>query len=140
MVLPDTEVLLVQWAKANSALDALLSGRVSTRIPKEPVFPLLVVSRVAGSPDIGEAPLDQALVQWDAYGASGNDQSKTTPDYASASAVIRTLEAEAFEYRGAVGTFGTILGMRVTNGYRRIEEQNTGWSRYMVEMQVMTRE
>ena len=136
MPLPDAEVLLVNFVKDNGALNALLSGRVATRLPKEPTMPFMRVFRAAGTVDPGEAPLDQALMQVDCFGASGD----TTPDYASASAVARTFIEQATNFRGAVGSYGTILGMTVQSGPRRIEEPATGYSRYLVEMLLMSRE
>lgn len=136
MPLPDAEVLAVQWVKSNSALNVLLSGRVATRLPQGATFPFLRVYRAGGSPDNSEAPLDHAVMQFDSFGSDGD----TSPAYAEASLVARTLAEEAKEFRGTVTTYGTILGMTVINGPRRIEEPETGYARYLVELMMMTRE
>lgn len=137
-MLPDAEVLAVQWVKSNTALNAVLSGRVATRLPRDPVFPFLTVFRVAGAPEGSEAPLDLPALQWDAYGESRGD---AAPDYASASLVARTLiaEMEALISPIQVGAHGTIVGFGRPTGPRRVTEPLTGWARYMVEGQMVTR-
>lgn len=136
-MLPDAEVLAVQWARNNPAIASVVGNRVATRLPKDPSFPFLTVFRVTGGPDVSDAPLDLPILQWDCYGASRGDAS---PDYASASQLARTLVSEALEARSTVGTWGVILGMRVISGPRRLDEPVTGWARYVVEMEMMTRE
>lgn len=136
MPIPDAEVLAVNWVKSNSPLDALIDGRVATRLPKNPPMPFLRVQRVAGTVDDSEAPIDNAVLQFDSFGAEGD----TTPAYESASLVARTLIEEAANFRGSVGSFGTIMGMTILEGPRRIEEPETGYARYMVEILLMSRE
>lgn len=135
MPMPDAEVVAVQWARNNPALTAIVGTRISTRVPKNPTFPLITVFRVSGAPDPGEAPLDQAQLQWDCYGQANGDAS---PDYASASLVARTLIEQIEKASGSTGN-GTILGVDVTSGPRRQDEPTTGWARYIVETLVMTR-
>jgi len=137
-MMPDAEVLAVQWAKANTALNAILGGRVATRLPKEPTFPFLTVFRVTGGPDRSEAPLDIPFLQWDAYAGKAGDAS---PDYATASLVARTLveEMRLIVSPISISTHGIIMGFGRPTGPRRMTEPLTGWARYMVEGEMVTR-
>lgn len=136
MPLPDAEALAVQWAKANTELATLLSGRISTNLPKDPTFPFLTVMRVAGGPDDSEAPLDQPYLQWDCFGKKG----EYTPDYETAYNVGAVLVEQAKYFPGGpVGGFGYIYGFNVLNGPRRFDEPRTGWARFIVEMTMTSR-
>lgn len=138
MPLPDSESLMVAWARANPEITALVGSRVGTRLPKEPTFPYLTVFRVGGPPDgVEGGAIDEALLQWDCYG----DKKTRVPDYAAASLLARTLvEQVEINEGGRVGTVGAILGMTVVNGPRRQEEPTTGWARYIVETQLLAAE
>lgn len=135
MPLPDVEVLLKEWARADADISAIVSSRVGTRLPKDPTMPYLTVFRVGGQPQGTEgASVDEALVQWDCYGPA-----KTrVPDYATASLLARTVVEKAEGSGTYNGTGGSILAMRVVNGPRRQDEPATGWARYIVDMLVMT--
>jgi len=135
-LLPDAEVIAVAWARNNPALNSLLSGRVSTRLPSSPTFPHLRVFRVSGTVDDGEAPLDQAHLQWDAYAGTG----AASPDYETASLVARTLIAQTRNGGIKVPDIGTILGFQILAGPTRMDEPTTGWARYLVETLILTRE
>ena len=136
VVLPDTEIVAVEWARENPALIAIINKRCATRLPKDPVFPFLTVFRVTGAIDESEAPIDLPLLQWDCYGAARGDSS---PDYETASLLARTLVAELEEARGQIGSFGVIMGTSIVQGPRRVNEPETGWARYEVESMMMVR-
>lgn len=70
-LLPDVEAFLYRYLGTQPDVAALVAGRVYTRIPNAPAFPLLRIVRVAGAP-VYSAPLflDNALVQFDAFGGS----------------------------------------------------------------------
>lgn len=136
MPLPDAEVVAVQWAKADAPITAIVSQRVSTSLPKEPTFPWLTVFRVTGGPDRSEAPIDIPLLQWDCYARKG----EYNPDYATAYLLASTVVEQARDYPGGdIGVHGHILGFNVVSGPRRFEEPQTGWARYVVEVQMVTR-
>lgn len=70
-VLPDIERLLVQWALARDAVASLVDDRIYTAIPKDATYPLIRLTRIAGTPAEGLGNvlwLDQALIQWDVFG------------------------------------------------------------------------
>lgn len=144
-VLPDPELVAVHWAKADPDLAALLTGRVSTALPRPSrlVFPWLRVFTVSGAPPVTEPPVSQTVLQWDAFAESGGDD-KTPPDWATASLVARTLAAKVKLFDGYLGfdqprrvTFGgeeaIIDGFTVTFGPVRQPEPETGWARYRVD-------
>ena len=64
--LPFAEERLVAYLKAYSALSALVSTRVSTRLPPSPTFPSVRLQRVGGIPD--RFGVDQPTIQFDCYG------------------------------------------------------------------------
>jgi len=66
--MPDVEGGLRTYLRANTDLAALIGTRCYFGIPDAPVFPLVVVRRVGGGDDIGDAPIEQALVQIDCWG------------------------------------------------------------------------
>jgi hypothetical protein len=67
-LLPDVEVLLVNWLKAQPAISAIVADRVSTSLPANPVLPALTLFRVSGGP--GMPWEDRARVQVDCWGTS----------------------------------------------------------------------
>lgn len=131
----DVEVVARRWALGNPAISAVVGNRVATSLPADPIFPFLVVVRVGGAPLAGRDYLeDQAQIQWDCYGAKGDNK----PDWAAASEAARTLVQEAHNFQGKVnmsdGGYAKIDGMQVTGGPRRFPEIDTGWARYVVDM------
>ena len=136
-MIPDAEKLAVAWAKANGALSALLQGRVATRLPKGWVSPFLRVVMLPGGDIDAEADLGTAFLQWDVYAHKPDDDA---PDYPTASLVARTLLHEAQIWTpAAIGGNGFLYGFGVFRGPGRVEEPDTGWARYMVEMQASIR-
>lgn len=71
-VLPDVERLVIDWALSDAALttalDPLVDGRIYGVVPAAPVFPLVRVMRVGGSPSSRLLWLDEALLQVDVWG------------------------------------------------------------------------
>lgn len=133
-LIPDAEVVMVAWAKADTDLDALVAGRVATNLPEDPEskFPFLRVLRVGGTRDSGEAPVEHAVLQWDAYAVRGA--------YQSASQVARTLVAALDVWTpGPVGAVGWVYGHRILTGPVRVNEPETGWARFRVDVQTTFR-
>lgn len=71
VLLPDAEQLVVAFLLDQPEITELVDDRVFTAIPKKPVWPLLLVRRVAGAP-VTHRPLhlDRPTLQFDAYGGT----------------------------------------------------------------------
>lgn len=126
-LIPDAEVVAIAWAKADADLGAL-GVEIASTLPRNPEakFPFLRGFRVGGGRDAAEAPIDGALLQWDAYSVHG--------DYATASLVARTLVAKAERAGNFVTAGGFVYGMTRSSGPRRVDEPVTGWARYQVDL------
>lgn len=135
-VLPDAEVVGVQWAIDDPDINTLVGSRVATNLPQDPfpsgqTVPFLTVFRVGGSPEFPfEGLIDRALLQFDCYGAKGG--------YREASELARTVVAKLHAFTGTVVGAGPqnsawVYGFEVLTGPRRIHEPETGWARYIVE-------
>lgn len=73
-LLPDIEALVSRFLREQAEIVALVTDRVYTVVPKDPVWPLLRLQRVAGGPVISRPlRLDAPTVQLDAYGGSKAD-------------------------------------------------------------------
>ena len=134
MIYPDAEVIAREWALNNTNIAAIVGTRVATRLPEAPTFPFLTVFRAGGSrAGDTDAPIDEPLLQWDCYGAKGQN----APDYASASLLARTLVDEADSVTGLEVTHlmgdAFMYGFEIFAGPTRIEEPDTGWARYTVD-------
>lgn len=137
-LIPDAEAVMVAWAKADVGLLALHAGRVASRLPRENTelqFPFLRVVRIAGGRSATEAPLDTALLQWDAYAGRTENQ----PDFAKASRIARTLVASAAQVRGLVVGDAFVYGFSRFVGPRRVDEPETGWARFQLDCHVTFR-
>lgn len=69
---PDPEGIIRDALRADAGVSAITGARTFFGIPRkadEATFPLNVVSRVGGSQDRSEVPLDVALVQIDCWGS-----------------------------------------------------------------------
>lgn len=67
-VLPDMEAAMRRYLRADTGLAALVGNRVFYDIPTDTAFPLVVVSRVGGGDDNGEAPVDLAVMRFAVWG------------------------------------------------------------------------
>ena len=121
--------LLVAWAKANGALDALLDGRVATDLPANPALPFLRITLGAGASDSGEAPIDQPIMQFDCYAANAADLD----------VLERTLRDEMAATTHITNTHGHLYGLTVLSWAPR-PEPNTGWHRMQVDAIATIRE
>jgi hypothetical protein len=141
MALPSPEQTMVQWAKTNTVLNAILSGRVATRLPAEPVFPFLVVQLIGGG--IGEAPqpdahISESLMQFDAFAGRGSTRG-FAPDYTTADNLILKVQEELQKItETTVGSYGVILGTQLLSS-SRIEEGDTGYARYTLDALITMR-
>jgi len=150
-VLPDAEMVAVQWAKSDTDIAAIVDGRVSTRLPTtgDITFPWLRVFTVAGATPNIEVPVTQAVLQWDAFAAGGGDLG-VSPDLATASLLARTLAAKIKQFDGYQaepvnrrvefgGESAIIDGFTVAFGPVRQAEPDTGWARYRVDTTIRLR-
>lgn len=87
---PDVEGALRTWLRAQSGVSAIVGNRVFFGVPRkatESSFPMVVVTRVGGAPDLSEAPVDLALVQVDCWGSlngAGDPLKATATDLVNA--------------------------------------------------------
>lgn len=77
------------YLRANAGVTALVGNRVFFGLPARCAFPAVVVRRVAGGQDPGEAPIDRPLLQIDCWGKPGNKANA----HATAAAVRDALTA-----------------------------------------------
>lgn len=121
--------LLVAWAKANTALTAILSGQVSTKLPAPPPMPFLRITLAAGASDSGEAPIDHPIMQFDCY----------DDDEAGLDVLERTLRDEMAATVHFSNSHGHLYGLTVLSWAPR-PEPNTGWHRMQVDAIATIRE
>lgn len=109
---PDTEGAVRAFLRASAAVSALVGQRVFFGVPDSPTWPLVTVQRVGGGDDLGEAPIDQALIQLDCWGRlySDSDPTKKHGDKAQARAVANAVRAAVHEVRSDLTTYaGCVL-------------------------------
>lgn len=121
--------LLVAWAKANTALNAILAGKVATSLPASPPLPFLRITLGAGASDDGEAPIDQPIMQFDCYAANEADLD----------VLERTLRDECRAAIHISNSHGHLYGLTVLSWAPR-PEPNTGWHRMQVDAIATIRE
>jgi hypothetical protein len=73
---PDIEGALRTYLRADPGLATLISSRVYFAIPPDSAgkFPCIKITRVGGGQDPSQAPLDLALIQFDVYGKTSNEE------------------------------------------------------------------
>jgi len=141
MALPSPEKVIVQYCKTNSVLNAILSGRVATRLPAEPVFPFLVVQLVAGGVENAPQPdaqISEVLIQFDAFAGRGSTRG-FAPDYSTAdNLILKVQEQLQSVVETKVTGYGVIMGTQVLSS-GRIEEGDTGYARYTLDALITMR-
>jgi len=69
IVLPDAELAVIQYLRSRSEITSLVpSERITSAIPPNPTFPLVLVQRVGGT-SLSWNAIDDAAIQIDVYGA-----------------------------------------------------------------------
>lgn len=72
-VLPDAELALIQYLKAQPLVTALVSGeRITTTLPPKPSYPHVTIKRVGGTA-VAWQHIDSAALQVDVWGGSRYD-------------------------------------------------------------------
>lgn len=105
IVLPDTAKMVRDWLRSISAVTTLVSSsRIDIAASADTANPSIIVRRVGGGDDDGEAPIDQALVQIDIVSGS-------TPSRAAVLAIVGVVRGEIKALRTAtVGNLGVLYG------------------------------
>ena len=124
------EKIAVAWVRAQEPLVALIGSRCATRLPADPTFPFLIVREIDTGPMHRGVAVTRSLLQFDAYGDVG--------DLAGAEAVALELIRQAEQANGHRTEHGLIMGLRFGTK-RPIEEPQTGWARYLVELTMTAR-
>ena len=75
----DVEGALRTWLRADTDIQAAVSNRVFFGAPRKvtetganSTYPMILITRVGGGDDGGEAPIDRAMIQFDIYGRLAN--------------------------------------------------------------------
>lgn len=71
-VFADVEGGLRAWLRGQPSITALVDQHVWFGIPANAQFPLITIAQVGGGPGVGEAPITDALIQLDCWGAGQN--------------------------------------------------------------------
>jgi len=138
--LPDSEILARSWALSKTSITDIVGQRVATRLPQDAEMPFLVITRLGGTPQAGEALIDEAFLQLDCYaGKYATSETKGQPDYANAYALANAVFGEAFDqypeiFESAGGVSGKISGFTIANGPQRIDEPELGLARYTIDI------
>ncbi len=126
----DAEFEVRAWARAHPRLVPLIAGRTFFGLPREPVYPLIVLGRVGGGLDPSDAPIDRPRISFACWGPAGNTSR------ADASTVAYTLRAIAL---GLV--HGTPVGAVFASGAATLElgplwlpDRKTGRARYVLDL------
>ena len=138
--LPDAEILARTWALSKTSITDIVDQKVATRLPQDADMPFLVITRLGGTPLSGEALIDEAVLQLDAYaGKYATNNTKGQPDYATAYNLASAVVAEAFDQSPEIltssgGVSGKLSGFTIQNGPQRIDEPELGLARYTIDI------
>lgn len=134
---PDIEGGLRDYLRAHGDVVAAVGTRIFFGVPDTPTFPLVTVQRVGGGDDLSEAPIDQALVQFDVWGElDANGHGKK----ADADTVRRAVRQALHDIRGATALNASTVayGATVTDD-RWLPDPNNDRPRYSVTALVTAR-
>jgi len=138
--LPDAEIIARSWALSKTSITDLVGTKVATRLPQDADMPFLVITRLGGTPQAGEALIDEALLQLDCYaGKYATSDTKGQPDYANAYALASAVYTEAFDqypeiFESNGGVTAKVNGFTIANGPQRIDEPELGLARYTIDI------
>lgn len=126
---PDVEAAVGTWFIANDL-------RSYSSIPKSPTFPLLVVSRLGGTPAVRQA-LDAPRIQVDVWGETTTKKAEVF-DYArTAARWLAELEDQSIEIAG--GEIVQVTAVRPELGLQWLPDPATGRPRYIFASRVYAR-
>lgn len=109
---PDALELVIGWLFTQSELNALVSGRVSSKLPTNKTYPLVRVSRIGGGEVEGVYHwLHDPLLQVDCYASRGDE----TQSF-SVARVASALLSQRFHGVVTVGTTSAVVSKVVLGG------------------------
>jgi len=124
----DAEDLVLEWAKTTTVAPLVTSGSrvdIFLAMPKGAPLPCVILSRVGGSPDLGDAPVDHARISFGVY-AANRPQAKNI-------AKTLTSEIESIGYGAPyVGATGRLTSATVVLNLW-LPEPGTDTPRYVVD-------
>lgn len=124
-LLPDVELICVDYLKTVAEIQSLTSGRVYTQLPAEPTFPLVVLHRVAGSPAI-QGHLEAARIQFDCWGRKKIE----------ARQLAATVQAAMFEAERATHPLGVVTAVQEALGPLWLPDPARPTARYLLDLVV----
>lgn len=127
---PDTEGALKTFLAADTAIAALVGSRVFFGMPTNVTdadFPMVTLQRVGGGEAAGDAPVDEALVQIDCWGA--------VRDKASAWTLCSAVR-DRLTQRGDVALNGTVRAGLVVDSVIWLPDPDNARARYSVTAEV----
>jgi hypothetical protein len=119
-VLADAELVVTTYLRNQPDVFALVGTQVSTELPASPVFPLLRVSRIGGTPAVPRR-LDAAHLQIEAWATTK----------ATARNVAATAHAALWAAGNATNNGAVITGVDDTLGLSWLPDPVTGRPRYI---------
>lgn len=104
----DIESALIAWMRADADVTAVFDQRIYGAFPAKPTWPALRITRVGGAPPHNR-PLthDRALIQIDAFAASGDPHGKATASLGIEAAKDAIERAYGIDVGGGVVIGGT---------------------------------
>lgn len=138
--LPDSEILFRAWALDQTIITDEIGTRIATRLPSNAVLPFAVFSLLGSGPEnIDSSPLWIANIQINCYGGKyGANNSKATPDFASAFSLANAFVRSAFDFKQKkyeiTGTDGIIYGFNPIEGPARLDSTDNELARYNVNI------
>jgi hypothetical protein len=138
--LPDSEILFRTWALDQSIITDLVDTRIATRLPSNATLPFAVIKLIGSGPEnIDSSPLWVANIQVNCYGGKyGSNNSKPTPDFASAFNLANSFVRSAFDFKQKKyeisGTDGIVYGFNPVEGPTRLDTTDNELARYNVNI------
>ena len=152
-----SERIIVEWLRSETAalastlLDDSGYWRIATRLPAPLRLPFVVIQTLPGGGSTGEAPINETLVQFDAYAGNqqdlhqGDDQPEREdgphyqPDLIAAQDLATVLYGLADAVRQHSNTRGKLYGIQTQGEPFRIPEEDLGLARFSFDGLVVTR-
>lgn len=138
--IPSTVDLMVTWLKTRSVITDEVAQRISSTLPvrvEDITYPWLTVGRVVGVPPIPEAAIDNARLQFNAWGGV---KANGAPDWDPADKLIRAVEMELrITLSAHVPNKGYIMSTGELQGIQQLEDPDTGGARFWMDFIVVAR-
>jgi hypothetical protein len=123
-VMADAELLVASYLRSQSDVYALVSGRIFTTLPAQPVYPVGIIHRAGGLPVL-RMRLDTARIQADAWGRTK----------AEAHNLAATMRAALHSMTG-VHSAGVVTGIDDAVGLTYLQDPDTQIPRYTFAVNV----